>query len=760
MAEACCNHHKINHKQQNGLLIRTILLVVIGVLTLIPFIETFLTSGLMGLVGFGGISIIIGYSLLKDFSHYQYFNLTMLAAVSAGLAIPFVSSFAVQAILLSFSLFAGSILLFVNDQMWSYWFKNQDGSVERPKQMFTIPSVNKAILFLSNLSWTISLGSYFRVARGIYHFVIHDVLLTLGIHNFGTWVKQSMHSHTLDHNHHGINVQVLTTDGKWVEKPITKLQKGDRIKITQPTLIPVPTRVISETKVVVPADESCKTFKVKDDLKEDTEVVSGEIECTADFNHIHTQQKSKVTEQEDTRLQMFLILSFVVAAVGAIVAGILFSSILIGLQTFCFNLMVSCPCAFLVAKPIVHNKFKVWVQPQKGIHVNRMPSSGMPNIMVFDRTGTLYVPDQNNPKGDYVLADGAKQMLKDLKSLGIRIIILSGHGTIEGINNQSEAHKQQCITDLDGIVDPKDIIFDRKYHNEIGKEEEWHAKAEVISNLKRYGSIEAPKKQGFWARVFSYIKRVFSSNTVAMVGDADNDIAAMAKADLAMGVSKNVKQRPGNAAEQSHFFVEHTSFKKVPELLKKVKKSNKYIKGIIILSVLCNFTLLALVNGLFFAMFGFAFPSAAICLSTVAVCLLILGVASLIKFGHPQQECSHDGCCGTPLPASTLESHCHDGCCVAPGTKTNSVKPKSKGMRPYQGLLAHKDPDQCVEAPVKPAQCVPVPKNIKGFEGEAASFFPEEGNSGKQCCNCNCRDQVHQSSERSFSTVLGSTSLF
>ncbi len=718
MAEACCNQHKINHKQHNNLLIRTILLVVIGVLTLIPFVETLLATGVMGLVGFGVISVVIGYSLYKDFSDYQYFNLGMLAVISVGIAIPFVSSFAVQAMLLSFSLLIGSILLFVNDQMWAYWFKNKDGSVERPKQILVIPSVNKAILFLSNLSWVISLGSYFRVARGIYHFVIHDVLLTLGVHNFGTWVKQSMHSHTLEHNHHGINVQVSTADGAWVKKSITKLKKGDKIRVSNPTLIPVPSMVINEAKVFVPADESDQVFKAGDLLKVDAEVVNGEIECTEDFDHIQAEQKSKVIEPEDRKLQVFLMLSFMVAAVGAVIAGMVFSSVLIGLQTFCYNLMVSCPCAFLVAKPIVHNKFKDWVQGRRGIHVNKMPASGLPHIMVFDRTGTLYVPDRDNLEGAYVLAEGAKEMLEGLKALGIRIIILSGHGAIKGIDNGSEQHKQQCINDLKGIVDTKDIIFDRKYHNETGKEVAWHAKAEVISNLKRYGSVDAPKKQGLGVKISSFFKGIFSANTVAMVGDADNDVAAMAKADLAIGVSKNVRQRPGNTAEQSHFFVEHKSFKKVPELLKKVKASNRYINGLIALSVVCNLTLLALVNGLFFAMFGFAFPSAAICLSTVAVCLLILGVTALIKFGKKQPVDDHNGCCGTPLSASELEHHCHDGYCVAPETGTNLVKPEST----RQGLLGHKMPEQCVVASNKddkkqPVDDKPKSRRIRPYQG-------------------------------------------
>ncbi|MDC3181100.1 HAD family hydrolase [Gammaproteobacteria bacterium] len=677
MSEACCKQHQESESHLKGMIIRSALLVAIGLLTLIPAVELLLTAGLAGYISFAGMSMFVAYVLYKDFKDQTSFNIGILLSVVLGLLSPFLPGVA-SIICFSVALILGAVMLFIPEQVWQYWLTKD---APKPNQYIVLPSVDKAILFLSHLSWGISLGSFFRAARGVYHFVIHDALLTLGVHNFGAWIKQRMRSKQLAYNHKSIYVTKIE-NGHEVQTKLTDLKKGDQFKITRKTLVPMACKVIGTTEIQDLQKEASKQVACGESLPHDVIVKSGQLECMADYQAL--EDKNSHQHEPDRALQFFLLAAFIIAFTGAVVAGVLFGSVIIGMQTFCYNLMVACPCAFLVAKPIIQHKFLKWLKSDTDIQFQKMPAIGKPDIMVFDRTNTLYLPPEGCAKDQpYELIEDGKSVLKDLKQQGVRVVILSGHGTGDHL-----AHLKACQKELKGLVAAEDIIFDQRYHNTEAHQGE---KAKVIANLQNYGSVNRPKH--FTQRFFKRLKRIFYPTHVAMIGDGDNDVAAMLKSDLAIAVSESKSSTVGEVLQNAHMYVENKNITQLDALVSNLARSHQYTKGFIALSVVLNLVLLALVNGLYFALFGMAFPSAAICLSTVVVCILILALTTLVKFIHHKppsnnscdDPCNHCSSAELDFPPTTS---CHVQCC--------EPKPIVKINFMGRDIMSDIDPNECI----------------------------------------------------------------
>ena len=157
---------------------------------------------------------------------------------------------------------------------------------------------------------------------------------------------------------------------------------------------------------------------------------------------------------------------------------------------------------------------------------NKMPQSGKPHFMVFDRTYTLYTPNPKNLDKAYTLSENNKAMVKRLTKKHVKCLILSGHGT-----GDAKAHLKSCKDDFNGTIDPSHIIFDTKYH---GKDS---AKKAVIRNLQLYGSIDTPT--AFLMRIYAQFRSIFWTYKVGMVGDGNNDVEALEQADFSVGVYTN-----------------------------------------------------------------------------------------------------------------------------------------------------------------------------------------------------------------------------
>ncbi len=660
MASSCCAKRKI---KSDSLFTRSFVSILLGGLLLFPPMEHILSVGLMGQIFFIGVSFFMMYSLNQDFSEKREYCLGMLLAVGLALATPFLNNILTIQIFLTASIALSVLFLFISDDVWdqlhasiSSFFTKNIPSTSKVKNIFEFPSVEKIILFFVVLNWGISCAAVAIPHQMIYSFVLHDPLLILGIFNLSSWVKQSMQTRVLTHNHEGEEVTIVSNKGENQRISISNLKKGMKIKIEKEVMIPVKCTVVQQCQVA--DDVSEKRIDVQNgQLSCNRTFYSGVVQCDEDYHSVDHATQSKHSEDTDYRLGWLLILSLSVAFMSGFWKGFLMGSVASGLQMFCLNLIVSCPCVFLIAKPIIHSKFLDWLKSFNTFEFNKMPTCGKPNILVFDRTHTLYEEKRNaKPNDPYELNAGIKNLMRKLKSQKIELYILSGHGS----GNYQENLKK-CKKDFKNIIEEDHIIFERKFH--CPKDGE---KREVIKNLQWYGRVDKP--QNVFIRFICFIKRIFQKNIVGMIGDGGNDVAAMQQADLSICVSKKPSVRNNDVAKNAHFFSCQKQLKQLTPLIQALGTSNSFYEFFIFLALSYNVFMLLMVNGLSTYLFGMAFSPTIGCLIVSSFCIGLTFSASLIsvkpsvsKEDLEKKQKNHCGCgnhsCHHPVRSGDTRKH-------------------------------------------------------------------------------------------------------
>lgn len=657
MSTACCGQHK---RLSRGLWVRSLIFLSLGILLFIPVIEALFVTGAPGMAFFAAVSVLMGYSVVKDFDQERGYSLGMLITLGMALSIPLVSGMLLQGILLGLSSVSFTSLLFIRQEVWrylwlklSYFLKRQKDNPERPSTLFELPSVNKIIIMSCFLNWGVSLGSYFNTAKIIYNFVLHDSLLTLGVFNMGAWVKQFFQTSTLSHNHlKKITTYNPITDQE-EEKTVSALRRGMIIRVKDEILLPIKCKVLRKGCTIINDCSEKKESKINGDIIEkNTLYINGDIKCIEDYQPVNHNKQQK--EANDSLLSVFLTLALGVAVTAGLVAGFSSSSIIAGFQKFCINSMVSCPCVFIILRPVLNSKILKWIKKEDSFEFNIMPNIGKPHIMVFDRTHTIYESNPSDPDGPYILNKGVKKLFHNLKQRGIEVYIISGHGTQDW-----QQHLKACQEELRGLVKPGNIIFDKRFHDpNVG------AKQEIIENLQRYGQVSRPKN--YSNNILSRLNYLFKRNVVGMVGDGSNDVAALRQADLSFCVSRDKNSLNDDVAQESNFFVQQKNLTGITGLIDVLDKGNKINNGFISISMICNVVLLALINGLLVSSFGIVLTPAVACLAISLFCIANVCAASLIKFNSkstnintqckPSAVVSHS-CCA-PHTAGDLSSVC------------------------------------------------------------------------------------------------------
>ena len=656
MAEACCAKHSTNLSQLKN---RAILLLTLGCILLVPAFESVLATGLAGSIFFVCASLLIGQSIRKDFTDEIGYSLTMAVSICLALATPFAQNFYYLAMInpsffIAQCIVSCFLLLFVRweniKKLAVFHQATEKQKTPQPKQtnaIFHFPSVDKIMLLFVIVSWTTSLASFIPPFNLLYSNVLHDALLVLGISNISAWIKQRMQSGALAHNHQ-IQVSVIdrhTNENKLVY--LSELKKGMQVTITQDLLLPLACSAIDNCTITHDSAEERVNIKDGTLITANTVIHNGIVECQKDYKKTNHATANDQTEDPDKRMTGMLMIALATAVASGLWHGLTLSSFAVGLQFFCLNLIVSCPCIFLLAKPILNNKFLNWLDNYSPIKFAKMPNCGQPDIIVFDRTHTLYEEDPKNPNGGYIINAKSKNLLRKLKKNGVKCYILSGHGT-----EKWEEHLADCKKELEGIVDPKNIIFDKKYHHDL------RAKEKVIQNLQLYGMVDAPRSQ--IASWYFTIKNWFTRNHVGMIGDGCNDMYAMQKADFTMGVSRVSNNYNNNILKEANFYVEQKNLWHLEKLLSTLQKTNQYYNFFTNTAIVYNLTMLTLVNGLYFSLFGMAFPATTACLGISIFCVSLLFTASLIKIG--------------PKNSSTQQIHKHTHtCCATPSCNLHTI---------------------------------------------------------------------------------------
>ncbi len=629
MADDCCGQQRAHTE---GLLGRSLYCLILGCLLLLPPVEAFVTTGVVGYICLLGLTTLLTYSIAKDFAHQRNYCFTMLIAVSLALSAPIVAGTLLAPVFLTVAVSLGAVALFVNDAVWQHRYQalhpgseQKTARLTQPNSVLRLPSVEQIILLFVILNWSISFASLVASSQLIYSFVLHDALLTLGTFNLASWIKQRMQSTALPHNHASTTVSISDPDeSKSKTIPITELKQGMVIEIKQGLMLPVACQVVDTCHIRDDVSEGMLKKSSDEIINVNTYYYSGSVKCLANYQPTNHASQRQQTETPDRLLQAFLILVLSIAVIAGLWQGFTAGSIVAGFQSFCMNLMVSCPCVFLVAKPIIHAKLLDWVNKEKSFQFNQMPSRGAPTIMVFDRTHTLYQPNSEDLSGPYILSNGVKALLQELKAKGITVYILSGHGT-----GDWQAHLQACKTELNGLVDGENIIFDVEYHDP-----KHGAKRKVITNLQRYGSVTKPVL-GSSAWFMSHFKRLFGGHVVGMVGDGNNDVEAMQQADVGICVAADLNNLNDQAAKQANFFVAQDKLSALAGLMQMLGQAQQTYRYCMGSALGYNLLLLALINGLFFALSGLTFPPAAACFAVSGFCIAVLGAVSLTTFSQP-----------------------------------------------------------------------------------------------------------------------------
>ena len=663
-AHACC---ETNRQYSNSFLIRSSLLVSVGIMLCIPVVEDAVASGGLGQLFTLGIVAWIGLCIQKDMPEYRAFSLSIAILLCALLISPMISSLALSTAIASLSIILTAALLTVQS--------SRDNKI---RWLFTIPSTDKIILLFVILSSCISLGG--AIVPGLVSFSseLHDPLLVLGMYQISAWLKQKMQSATLPHNNGSLMVTTINKKGNKELMPASKLIKGMVVLIKHDeknndyTRLPVSSMVIEAENyqciVRDTASEEVKQLSRHQTIDKYTSIYQGKVRCLESYQPIGHRQQAMHADGKDPRLKGLLAFTLGAACTVAIARGLAAGSMLFGLQNLCVNLMVSCPCVFLISKPIMVGKFKHWLESQKAVLFNKMPHSKSPNIMVFDRTGTLYTPDKSNKdrQAAYVISDKNIALLRELSSTGVRCIVLSGHGTMN-----YKDHHDQCIQQLRGIVAPNDIIFDKRYHDaKIGRKED------VIHNLQHYGSVSKPKM--IWQKIRCRIQAIVKNNTVGMVGDGGNDIAAMHQSDLAIAITPNLSSVDDKVFQAAHFVLESSEMDAIKNLSVAAGVTHFYYELFLWLGLSYNTVMLMLVNGLYEALTGAAFPASSACLAMSIFCPSVLLLASCVRIKPPETSRFRIANSSISTLASSISKPCDDNKSTCPNDCTQ-CRAKNRG---------------------------------------------------------------------------------
>jgi len=402
-----------------------------------------------------------------------------------------------------------------------------------------------------------------------------------------------------------------------------------QIVVKKPMNIPVACTVHEMSQKCTINDDSAESIVSKnigDIIPPCTVVHKGTLVCNDDYNPIKTADNS---DNSDPMLQLFLSAILGVSLASGLITGLATGTLIAGIQQFAMNFMSCCPCVFLVTKPILLDKTLQWGK-RNNFESKIAPSLNKPDIIVFDRTNTLYEQDSINPEAPYRLISGAKELIKNLIDKNIEIYILSGHST-----NGHEENLKKCKEELGALgVKPENIIFNKKYHQ---NENQKSQKVEVIKNLKLYGSVNKPESQTF----MQSFTQMFASNKVWMVGDGFNDQDAIKEADVGIYVSNPITYNK-EVADSSNLATSQDNLPALAKLIEIFENGVNYSNIFTGFALIYNAFMLSAVNGAFYSLLGFTLTPAMACLGMSAFCITLLVSSSMVNIsGEPDDSPIH-----------------------------------------------------------------------------------------------------------------------
>lgn len=640
--QQCCESKR---SYTDDLFFRSVLLLIVGMLPIIPYVEALLSIGFGTHAYFIFATLTLGYTIYKDHKDLLTYCMALLAFVSAIVFLPQITNvYLVYAI--AASLLPSAILLLCTTE--KFWLQmglteqNNDSEKYALSELFEFPPVQKILFLFVMLNWSMSLSGLITPVSLGCSLAIHDALLVVGFYNLTGWLQHQIRSHVLAHNH--MKKVSVFIDGKWSEININGLKSGHVVKIVDDTKMPVASKAQSDCQIL--KDEKIVDLPEGSVIKAHQTILSGEIVCSEDYKPYQDTLSNNSSDDRNFALNLFLSVSFIAALASGFVHGLAAGSLVIGLQAFSLSTIVTCPCVFLAVNIIMQSKVAEYLSAHTNLNIVRPFALISPDIVVFDRTNTLYLRDEVNPNGDFKLSENGKALIKKLTSKNIQLAILSGHHT-EGWAD----HLEKCKGELGNYIEEELIRFGEQYHGDQSQ------KSHVIRNLQLYGKMDAPTT--FIAKMQRRFEMGFRSNVVAMIGDDVNDSAAMKMADLSLCVSKSEGNIDDHAVGSASFYTEQANLTDFAELVNIVKKVQGPYMSTLATAVATTCALLLMVNNVLPLSWGLILSPTTACMLTFSSCLIFTASAYLFK---PEL----DACCSKCIrshhfqPTSNFCGDCSD----------------------------------------------------------------------------------------------------
>ena len=625
MGQACCNTHLKDQRKRESLLYRNILVLFTGVLLQFHAIEHMLFQPQIALFSLVGITAQIVYVIYKDFEHVDLVGKLKKLLFSAVLTFMIQQALGVTVLE---SLLCLALLPVIN------YMINQYDKLSKSSEAFTmktvlgrsalngiksllsmswIPSMDVLVLLSVGLTWGVSCAAI--VMPGLQaEVLLHDSLLSLSVFNLVRWVRSGWESPELLHNHTAkVYVKrIMDNQEQIIHIKASRLKKGDIIQLTEGLSegIMIPVKIAMMAGYEASYRDCAREQYVKKtlyagesevQLERQTMVKKGVFRCLEDYqSHRSTNNKAKRlenAENDDLGTRVFLFLMYSSAFVLSVATG-LTGGIVMGVEKLCMALMVACPCVYYIICPAIQAKIPAFSASINIImSAMSLPLVGSNKTVVFDRTGTLWHENPQDPEGDYIISDEAKNMLRELIKQGVDIKILSGHST-----GNWERHLAKTKQDLQALgmrnVDDN-IIFDSQLH---GRDS---LKGKYIRHLKRYQHFGL--KPSWSQKLWGGLRAIVNPGSIIMIGDDINDKEAMKEAHIAIGIGRirNTQQHAQDTEVAfndeiysfTNFITDPKGLTQLHTLLPVLSRSSVLIRSLTILSALFAIALMSVVAG-------------------------------------------------------------------------------------------------------------------------------------------------------------------
>lgn len=533
--------------------------------------------------------------------------------------------------------------------------------IEKINPMTWLPSIDNIVVVSALMQWALSVLVIYHPLMATCELMLNDAMLTLAVYNLGRWLRSHWQSSALAHNHNTI-IRVMRQQNESLLKgntyhvldiPVIELKIGDIISVDQKdhaqgVLLPVKLETAHDTvrthsNPVTHSYRDCASEKSvmlegeKIFLPANQVIYSGNWRVLEDYQSIHDSKETKEIQKEkadrDEKLtRIFVITLHVLALLIAVNTGY-YSGFFTGLKTLCLALMVSCPCIYFIVPPALQNKITEYLdyaEDTKGNIISSfiqtstttLPSLKWRKKIVFDRTGTTFVQDPNNPDGPYIISKANRNMIRSLVRQGCEVYLLSGHST--GGCEEHLADTKKLLAKLG--VPEQNIMFDKKYHGSDSR------KGDVIYNLQHFNHFHHEKPKSFIYKYSQLIYRCFFPATVIMIGDDDNDFSAMRQADMSIAVGQTSKLSKNSAvsvndniARLSHFYSTPEGLEHLPGILQTMSRITTTVRAIMIFSALVALITLLGIAGYHIKLGAHIlnFSPAAVCSFTTSYCLAV-----------------------------------------------------------------------------------------------------------------------------------------